>query len=86
MTVYIPDKPSTPQAMENMLWNVAHHDNLYGDGHRQLGFKSVVHLLHTEHHHHDHQRDHHVTHIGGGYLIEDDLQGLKKRKKMNGDE
>lgn len=86
ITVYITNKPSTPHPMETliriMLCNVAHHDDLDGDGHRQLGFESVVQLLHREHHHHDHQGDHQVTHVGGGDLIEDDLQGLKRTKKV----
>lgn len=57
--------------------SVAHHDDLYGDRHRQLGFKSLIYLLYDEHHHHDHDGDHHITHIGGGDLVKDDLQGLK---------
>lgn len=57
--------------------SVAHHDDLYGDGHRQLGFKSLIYLLYDEHHHHDHDGDHHITDIGGGDLVKDDLQGLK---------
>ncbi len=61
-----------------ILCNVAHHYNLYGDGHWQLWFESVIYLLHDEHHHHDHQGNHHITHIGLGYLIKDDLQGLEK--------
>lgn len=66
-----------------MLHNAPHHDNLYGDWHWQLGFESVVQLLHDEHHHHDHQGDHNVTHIAGGYFVEDDLQGLKETKTLS---
>lgn len=61
------------------LHSVAHHDNLYGDGHGQLGFEPVIQLLYDEHHHHDHQGDHHITDIGGGDLVEDDLQGLRNK-------
>ena len=61
-----------------VLHNVAHHNNLNGDGHRQLGFESVIYLLYDEDHHHDDQGDHHVTDVGQGDLFEDDLQGLKR--------
>lgn len=63
-----------------MLWNVAHHDDLYGDRNGQLGFESVIYLLYNEHHPHDHQGDNHITDIRGGNLVEDDLQGLKRWK------
>lgn len=62
--------------------SVAHHDDLYGDRHRQLGFKSVIYLLYDEHHHHDHYGDHHITDIGGGDLVKDDLQGLQNETRV----
>lgn len=64
---------------------VAHHDNFYGDGYWQLGFESVIELFHNEHHYQNHQGDHHVTHVAGGYRTEDDLQGLKKICFRNSD-
>lgn len=55
------------------LHNVAHHDNLYRDGNRQLGFEPVIYLFHNEYNHHDHEGDHHITHIAGGDLLKNDL-------------
>lgn len=56
----------------------AHHDDLYGDRNRQLRSESVVEFLYDEHNHHDHQGDHYVAHVAGGYLAKYGLQGLKK--------
>lgn len=61
----------------------AHHDDLYGDRNRQLRSVSDIEFLYDEHNHHDHQGDHYVTHVAGGYLAKYDLQGLKKIRKTN---
>ena len=64
------------------LHNGAHHYNLYGDGHRQLGFVSVIQLLNNEDHHHDEYGHNQVTDVGGGDLVKDYLQGLMRRRSQ----
>lgn len=68
------------ERLRRALLKDSHHDDLYRDWHRQLGFKSVVYFLDNEDHHHDDQGDDHVTDVGGGDLVEDDLQGLRRRQ------
>ena len=59
-----------------MLGSASHHDDLYGDGHGELGFVSVVDLLDHEHRHHDDEGGDQVADVGGRDLHEDLLQGL----------
>lgn len=59
-----------------MIFSLSHHDDLYGNGNRQLGFISVIQLLHNEHHHHDHDGHHQVTDVGRSDLNKDLFKGL----------